>query len=169
MPKQPQGVLRQMTVLPSVDPSRAVLIEEALVRFGEVRLRVTGSSMLPAIWPGDMLTVRRAGIEQVRLRDVALFTREGRLFAHRVVARGGRYVVAQGDTVPSPDAPVTASELLGVVVDVSRNGKTSRSFANPGRPARLVSAIARRSSRFSKVLQRVQMRSLYALATMNIW
>ena len=36
------------------------LVADVARAFGEVRLRVTGASMLPAIWPGDILvTVQR--------------------------------------------------------------------------------------------------------------
>ena len=35
------------------------LAAEVLRSSGELRLRVTGSSMLPAVWPGDELTIRR--------------------------------------------------------------------------------------------------------------
>ena len=137
----------------------AALIGEVVHRFGVVRLRAAGSSMLPSIWPGDVLTVCRAEIGALQAGDVALFTREGRLFAHRVVGHivsdGRVHLSTRGDTVPASDGPVSASELLGVVVAVSRNGKGSRTFASRGGSVRLVSAFARRSARFSRIVQRV--------------
>ena len=147
------------SVTSSAELSRAALIGEVLDRFGEVRLRAVGSSMLPSIWPGDVLTIHGVLAGEVQVGDVALFTREGRLFAHRVIGHivgdGRVHLVTQGDTVPASDAPVSASELLGVVVAVSRRGKTSSGFANPGRCSRLVSALARRSSHFNRMAQRL--------------
>jgi signal peptidase I len=131
------------------------LIREALERFGEARLRVTGSSMLPSIRPGDMVTIERRTLSEVRRGDVALFTHDDRLFAHRVIARDDDRLVTQGDSVPSIDAPVNAGDLLGVVVAVSRNGQAVRGFINPGLRARLVSIVAARSSHLNKVVQRL--------------
>jgi len=59
----------------AVDRSRLALVGEVLHRFGEARLRVTGSSMLPSIWPGDELTVRRRAVSELRTGEIALFTR----------------------------------------------------------------------------------------------
>ena len=41
------------------DEAKHDLAAEVLRQFGEVRLKVTGASMLPSVWPGDVLTVRR--------------------------------------------------------------------------------------------------------------
>ena len=128
---------------------------ELLNRGGQTSIRVTGSSMLPTIWPGDMLTVRRQPMSEVRLRDIAMFARDGRLFVHRVIDHRGEQVVTQGDAVPSPDAPVGPSDLLGVVVAVYRNGRAVGVFAHLTLHARLIAALVRRSSRLSKILQRI--------------
>ena len=61
------------------------LAVEVLRRFGEARLRVTGSSMLCAMWPGDLVAVRRQGMGEIRRGHVVLFVR--RFFAHRVVGK----------------------------------------------------------------------------------
>ena len=44
------------------------LVAEVVRSFGEVRLKVTGGSMLPAIWPGDVITVRRRDLTAPRCR-----------------------------------------------------------------------------------------------------
>jgi hypothetical protein len=68
------------------------------------------------------------------------------------------HLVTQGDTLPAADAPVSARELLGVVVAVTRKGRAVSGFASPGRATRLVSALARRSPRFTSIFQRVHHR-----------
>lgn len=138
----------------SVDRSKIALIGDVLRRFGEVRIRVTGSSMLPSVWPGDQLTIRRRLVTETRTGDIAVFTRDHRLFAHRVVAHEGRRLVTQGDGVPSRDEPVNETELLGVVVSVARNGKRAGLPAGPGVAGRLAAALVRRSSHASRILQR---------------
>jgi len=133
------------------------LFTDLLHRMGEARIRVTGSSMLPAIWPGDILTIRRCRMADACAGDIALFTRDGRLFAHRVVGRGNERLVTRGDTVPTADGPVSDAEFLGIVVSVVRDGNrvgSVDSLARRSVTGRLVAAAVRRSSTASRMLQR---------------
>ena len=108
------------------------LIAEVARRFGEVRLKVTGTSMLPSLWPGDILTVRRQGTAEIG--EVVMFARQGRLVAHRVVGKTLRQdrtvLVTRGDRLRKPDPPVYAEELLGRVMAIERHPG--------GRPRRIV-------------------------------
>jgi signal peptidase len=140
---------------PSADRSKVALLGEVVQRFGEARVRVTGSSMLPSVWPGDVLTVRRRLVSQIQAGQIAVFARGGRLVAHRVVARTERHLVTRGDSVPSPDPPVSEGELLGVVASISHDGRSERAPSAPGVASRLVAALTRRSSGASRVLQRI--------------
>ena len=111
------------------------LAAEVLRSSGKLRLQVTGWSMLPSVLPGDTLMIERATRERVANGDIVLFHREGRLFAHRVVANADRrrqnplQIVTQGDAMASPDPPVRESELLGKINFIVRNGK----LVEPGR------------------------------------
>lgn len=73
--------------------------------------------MLPAVWPGDILSVRSRDAAKALPGDIVLFGREGRLVAHRVVERSLRQNriqwVTRGDTVEGNDAPVSSHQLLG--------------------------------------------------------
>jgi len=140
----------------SADAGRLALLIELLARCGEARIAVSGSSMLPSVWPGDVLTIRRCDATELLRGDLAVFTRGGRLFAHRFVGHDGDRLVTQGDAVPLPDPPVSAAELLGTAVSISRSGKSIAFRTAPGLPARLVAALARRSSGAARLLQRGQ-------------
>ena len=59
---------------------------DVLCRSGELRLRVTGASMLPSLWPGDLLLIRRAQLSEIAPEDLVLFSRQQRFFVHRVLA-----------------------------------------------------------------------------------
>ena len=102
------------------------LASEVLRRFGEARLRVAGTSMLPAIRPADILLVRAVDITSVVLDDVILFEMGQRLFAHRVVDAGldsdPRVLVTRGDMHAHDDPPVTEAHVLGRVEGQLRNG-----------------------------------------------
>lgn len=144
---------------------RCDLAADVLRRFGELRLQVNGTSMLPSICPGDVLTVHRQNIDHVRCGDIVLFERDDRLYAHRVLkkveGRGGTLVIARGDALPEEDPPVYADELLGRVTSILRG--RSRIDPRNGLTAseRLVAWLARQSGWFarlaSQALQRGRM------------
>jgi signal peptidase I len=101
------------------------LLAEVLRRFGEVRLRVSGTSMVPAIRPGDVLIVRRCAIEDIDPGDVVLFRGGRRLFVHRVtrtlLGSGPAVLMTKGDALRRHDPPVRSSHLLGRVTQIRAN------------------------------------------------
>lgn len=100
------------------------LAAEVLRTWGKLRLRVTGASMLPAVWPGDILSIQRHDAVEALPGDIVLFGREGRLVAHRVVERticqDRIQWVTRGDRAGRNDAPVSSHELLGRVTAIQR-------------------------------------------------
>lgn len=100
---------------------------EVLGSFGEARLPVTGASMLPTLWPGDVLTIRTQHIEDMLPGDVVLAHRAGRFVAHRVIhkLRSGAEVLllTRGDRLDRADPPVAARDLLGRVTAIERGGR----------------------------------------------
>jgi len=108
------------------------LAEEVVRTFGEVRLRVFGTSMVPAILPGDLVTIRRASLDEVIPGEAVLFLQKGRLFVHRVLARrtitgpensNRTYLITRGDRLKHYDRPVSSEELLGRVVSIERDNR----------------------------------------------
>ena len=84
------------------------LAADVIRRFGALRLRVSGFSMLPSIWPGDIACVSR--VDAYRPGDVVLFSRNERLFVHRVVEMSGGAVVTRGDSMLDADPPVASTQ-----------------------------------------------------------
>lgn len=113
--------------LDSATALKCALAGEVLCSFGTLRFAATGWSMLPAVWPGDTLVVERVSGKQVRIGDIVLVGRQGRLCAHRVIRAGGNpenpQWITQGDALPAPDRPVAGNELLGRVAYLIRAGK----------------------------------------------
>ncbi len=103
------------------------LFLEALKSTGQARLAVTGTSMMPAIRPGDILEVHRQSPAEILPRDVVLFLRNGGFAAHRVVEKAGEpdrtLLITRGDALRLPDPPVTPEELLGRVTAILRGGR----------------------------------------------
>jgi signal peptidase I len=100
------------------------LAGEVVSTFGEVRLRVLGTSMVPSIHPGDLISIQRASLSEISPGEIVLYSREGRLFAHRAVARAGSpeqpLLIMRGDRLRHNDPPVSSSELLGRVHFIER-------------------------------------------------
>jgi signal peptidase I len=135
------------------------LAGEVLRSSGRLRLRVTGWSMLPAIFPGDTLVIERANSESVGKGDIVLVHRDRRMFVHRVSGKSGSardsQIVTQGDGMPNPDPPVSSSQLLGRVAFVVRDGRCLQLAKSPNFPMRAVSALVRRSFSAARVVVEV--------------
>jgi len=129
------------------------LAAESLRVAGRLRLRVGGSSMLPAIRPGDILEVRARRAADVHPGSVVLFQRGGRLFAHRVVHREGAFLVTRGDALDHPDAAIGAAQLLGEVIAVERRGRTVA--ARPTPRVRAAAFLFRRSALAARLFMRL--------------
>jgi signal peptidase I len=99
------------------------LVAEVVRATGSATLKVTGLSMLPAIWPGDVLTVSRVSPKLIEPDQVVLYRHNGKFTAHRVVEVAHDHFLTRGDCVPSLDPPVTFSAMVGQVIAVSRNGR----------------------------------------------
>jgi hypothetical protein len=138
------------------------LAKEILRRFGTLRLQVTGQSMLPSIWPGDILLIERCAFGEIFTGDIVLCAREGRLFAHRVASADVDFessrLVTQGDALPSPDAPVSAKEVLGKVSKIVRAGKSVEPPMAFTLKNRLVANAARYSTLAARLLVHLHMR-----------
>jgi len=121
---QTDGVAAHVTV----GALKCELASEILRSFGTLRFAAAGWSMLPALWPGDVLVINLVSSDQIQIGDIVLVGREGRLFAHRVVAEtqdsSSPRWITQGDALPAPDFPVNQTELLGRVTSIVRAGET---------------------------------------------
>ncbi len=109
-------------VIQAREDDKLSLASEILRCTGSLRLHALGTSMLPCIWPGDVLTLQAMFDANIAVGDVVLFVREGRFFVHRVVGRGCLGWITRGDAVPQNDPPVKRTEFLGKVTSIQRSG-----------------------------------------------
>lgn len=83
-----------------------------------MRLRVRGESMLPSLWPGEVVEIAGCSADDVHPGEIALALRDGRFFLHRFVGRSrADGFLLRGDSMPAPDPEFSSEELLGRVVD----------------------------------------------------
>lgn len=121
---------------------------ESLASSGTLRLKVNGWSMIPTIWPGDVLIIRKYDRLEIHAGDIVLYRREGRLFVHRVIAANGdghQFVVTRGDSMPESDPPLPGRDLLGKVDCVVRNGRRLAPANTVPLPHRAVAALVQSS------------------------
>jgi signal peptidase I len=144
---------------PTSDKLHALKCElagEVLRSSGKLRLQVTGWSMVPTIFPGDMVIVEHSSGERVDKGDIVLFRGARALVAHRVSEKYGRagdlQIITQGDALARPDPPVSAAQLLGKVSFVVRDGRCMEPVKSLGLAGRAVAALARGSSSAARVI-----------------
>jgi hypothetical protein len=110
---------------------RSALLADALRRSHgfcqSLRLRVYGESMLPTLWPGDVVEIAGCSLEEVRPGEIVLALHDGRLFLHRLLASEPNGFVLRGDSMPGPDPLFPSEAMLGRLVGRTGEGLVSRS------------------------------------------
>lgn len=109
------------------DACKLRLAAEGLKSWGTLRLRATGMSMLPTLWPGDALVIESCASGEVEPGEIVLFMRDDRFFIHRLLNNQlGMYeicLLTRGDCMSASDPPVRNDEFLGRVKTVQRSGR----------------------------------------------
>ena len=113
---------------------------QMLSRSLPIELRMSGTSMSPAIEDGDIITIEPITDEPVKQGDIVLYhSRFDTAVIHRVIrlerASSERGIVTRGDAASHNDTPVPLHRILGRVRRVERAGERikmvvpKRSFA----------------------------------------
>jgi len=93
-----------------------------------IELRMSGSSMSPAIEDGDVITVEPVAEDPVKQGDIVLYhSRFDTAVIHRVIrlerSSSERCIVTRGDAASHNDVPVPLHRILGRVKRVERLGE----------------------------------------------
>jgi hypothetical protein len=114
------------------------LAADVLRSYGTLRLRALGTSMLPSIWPGDVLSIENQSYEQIVPGDLVLVMRDRRFFVHRLIEKSDGETcsgwITRGDSLPQNDPAAATAELLGRVCSIRRG----RRVIIPGRRVSLL-------------------------------
>ena len=162
MPFQPEKLLIPSLdngcALPSAEQVRLDLAAEVLRRFGEIRFIARGSSMIPSIFPGDLLIVRSQRIADSCHGQIVLCLREGRFWAHRLMRKwreGSRFVLAtRGDALSQEDPALDEGQMLGRVTSIVRYGQPMDLGEMETLSARVLRWSVRHSSTIAKTILR---------------
>jgi Peptidase S24-like len=96
------------------------LAAEVLGSGGAIRLQALGTSMLPSIWPGDILRIEHKAAKEIVPGDIVLVARDGRFFVHRLIEKHNSRWITRGDSLPQNDPPVAEAQVLGRVSLIHR-------------------------------------------------
>ncbi|MCF8465246.1 MAG: S26 family signal peptidase [Flavobacteriales bacterium] len=94
----------------------------------QVEFRLGGNSMFPFLRNGDMATVVKVPMLELKHGQVVVFAQQGKWIAHRLIAldhtQNGSRLVAQGDSIVRFDKPIAEHDYLGIIVGFVRNGRS---------------------------------------------
>ena len=101
---------------------------QLLSRSLPIELRMSGSSMSPAIEDGDIITLEPVSEEPIKQGDIVLYqSRMDTAVIHRIIrlerSSAERCIVTRGDAASHNDSPVPLHRILGRVKRVERAGE----------------------------------------------
>jgi signal peptidase I len=105
--------------LSQVESNPNILFADILDKGLDLRLKVTGQSMLPFIRSGEIVTLKKVPCSTLRCWDIVLYMNiSGSLILHRIVMKdtmqnGEISFVTRGDALIQKDTPVTEHQILG--------------------------------------------------------
>lgn len=94
---------------------------EGLRQGHTMRLRPLGSSMVPFLRAGDIVTI--APSQRCRLGDIILYRRDDCTVMHRVVMKFADRIITKGDALRQIDPLVLPQDICGRAVAYERHGK----------------------------------------------
>ncbi len=163
MPPRTEGLLAQghlaMSGLGQISSVTACrLVAESVRKCGGMRLRTVGTSMVPAIHPGDVLSIQPVNLKEVSQGDIVVYAREHMLVVHRIVRTSADarepYLVTRGDRLLRDDTPIRADELLGRVVSVERKNRHVNVYRFSSGAREALCLVLRRSERATRLFLR---------------
>jgi signal peptidase I len=102
----------------------SALVAEVVRKHGFVRLPAVGTSMVPAIHPGDLLLIQRVSLKEISQGDIIVYAQRGVLMVHRVVRVDRPYLITRGDRALRNDPKVRPRELIGRVTLIQRGHRS---------------------------------------------
>jgi len=111
----------------TADECKTALAAETLRAGDSIRVQVLGSSMLPSIWPGDVVSIDKVLVAEITRGDIVVCERDDRFFVHRLLrkcdSKDEIRWETRGDSMPQNDPPFSEGQLLGRVSAIFRSGR----------------------------------------------
>jgi signal peptidase I len=165
MPPRTEGLLTQrhrpMNGLSQVSSGTACcLVAESVRVFGAIRLPAVGTSMVPAIQPGDVLTVQPVEGRNLSCGDIVVYARNQMLVVHRIVGTSADSrqlsLITRGDRLLRDDGPISLGDLIGQVTRIERQHRHVKLRPSSNKAEQALGAILRRSERATLLFLRAK-------------
>ncbi len=91
-----------------------------------LKIKATGSSMLPLFKENDQFIIQKCVHSKISIGDIVIFERENILTAHRITQITKEHIITWGDFNLKPDAPIITDQIVAKAISVERNGKVLR-------------------------------------------
>jgi len=117
--------IRRSEELSLSGPALTEILRIVLAKGVSFKFRAKGFSMSPFINDGDVITISPLRKTSLRCGDVLAFPHSvtNKLVVHRVVDMNGAYLQTKGDNSVDGGELFPASNILGFVTKVERNGR----------------------------------------------
>jgi len=103
-----------------VQAQKCELVSQALLSNAMVRIRALGTSMLPTIWPGDILVIEPGALEHFVTGDLIVAETLRDVRVHRLISKAGPHWMTRGDSMPQDDPVIRPEDVLGRVSAIRR-------------------------------------------------
>jgi hypothetical protein len=147
--------------MPTAEISEQNKIELAaqLLRAGRtIRVKATGTSMLPSVWPSDTLLIEGCDPAVVSVGEILFVVRDGRISIHRLSHRpnaANQRWITRGDCNPQDDPAVDSEQILGRVCQIYRYNRLFTPRCKSSMSARALSWLFCRSDVVRGIAMRV--------------
>lgn len=126
-------------------------------KFSHLRFVAHGVSMLPILYPGDLLTIESFASEP-RCGEIVLCRHTNGFRVHRIVKILGNapdaLYILRGDALTQHDPPAHRDDLLGRLTSLERNGARFEIDATQTLRRRILCSVIRRSTVATALLLR---------------
>jgi len=106
------------------------LTDDLLDSQQQVNLRVGGMSMFPFLKHGDIITIRKCSINELRIGDVVVFKTAEKWIAHRllkIITKENKiFLLTKGDTCRFKDPLFAEEQYVGKVISYKRKSKEKK-------------------------------------------
>lgn len=125
MPFQSEEFVIAPVMMESQEDHKLHLVAEALSAGHTIRLQAQGTSMLPSIWPGDVLSIEPKPGREIVPGDIVLVAKQRRFFVHRLIEKYDARWITRGDSLAQNDEPAPQAQVLGKVSLIHKKSKTT--------------------------------------------
>lgn len=142
---RPVHLIRRSQRLSLSGAALTQILQIVLAKGLSFKFRAKGFSMSPFIKDGDVITISPLSKASLSCGDVLAFTHSvtKKLIVHRVVSMNGAYLQTKGDNSVAGGEFFLASNILGFVTKVQRNGREV--FFGLGHERRLIGFLSKKN------------------------